>query len=83
MADQFKELLGFLRNGNPTIRQIALQNLAGFSAPNSPHRNIFDADAIKDLKLLCRDKAVSFYIWLFAYLINNESRPSLTMHSPF
>ncbi|OBZ73605.1 Protein HGH1 [Grifola frondosa] len=68
-AEQLKELIPFLRDKNPQVRQIALSNLLGHTAKGSPHRNIFftglrsgglqqaqDSDVIRDLKLLCRDQ---------------------------
>lgn len=58
-----------MRDRNPQVRQIALSNLIGQTAKESPHRNIFfeglkgsglqtlqETDIIHDLKLLCRDQ---------------------------
>ncbi|KAI5121883.1 hypothetical protein M0805_001089 [Coniferiporia weirii] len=69
MDAQLKELLQFLRDKNPQVRQIALSNLLGNTLKGSPHRDIFFAgigrgglsksienDCIRDLKLLCRDQ---------------------------
>lgn len=53
---EFKELVEFLRNDNPTIRQIAIQHLAGFT---TNQKQLFDNDAISQVKLSCRDKPVS------------------------
>ncbi|TIC67010.1 DUF383-domain-containing protein [Wallemia mellicola] len=50
---EFKELVTFLRNENPTIRQIAIQNLAGFS---TTQKQLFDNQSIQEVKLSCRDK---------------------------
>ncbi|KAF7798572.1 hypothetical protein EIP86_009794 [Pleurotus ostreatoroseus] len=54
---------------NPQVRQIALTNLLGHTAKDSPHRDIFlaglqsgglqkaqDNDVLRDLKILCRDQ---------------------------
>ncbi|KAL4066153.1 hypothetical protein V8B97DRAFT_2015284 [Scleroderma yunnanense] len=69
MDDQLKELFPFLRDRNPQVRQVALSNLVGQTAKESPYRNIFfeglkgsglqkpqETDLIRDLKLLCRDQ---------------------------
>nr|GAT51388.1 predicted protein [Mycena chlorophos] len=62
------QLIPFLRDRNPQVRQIALSNLLPQTAKDAPHRNIFMAgqagglqkskenDIIRDLKLLCRDQ---------------------------
>ncbi|KAJ3552983.1 hypothetical protein NM688_g3860 [Phlebia brevispora] len=68
-SDQLRQLIPFLRDRNPQVRQIALTNLLGHTAKDSPHRDIFlsdlqagglkksqDSDVIRDLKLLCRDQ---------------------------
>ncbi|EKM50543.1 uncharacterized protein PHACADRAFT_188105 [Phanerochaete carnosa HHB-10118-sp] len=64
-ADQLRELLPFLRDKNPQVRQIALQNLLGHTPKEAPLRSIFlsdlrgggtqDNDVLRDLKILCRD----------------------------
>ncbi|GBE86618.1 Protein HGH1 homolog [Sparassis crispa] len=67
--DQLKELIPFLHDKNPQVRQIALSNLLGQTPKGSPHRDIFlsglpagglqraqDSDVVRDLKLLCRDQ---------------------------
>jgi hypothetical protein len=65
MEAQLKELLDFLHDRNPNVRQIALSNLLGHTAKESPYRNLFygtglsESTAIRDLKLLCRDQPVS------------------------
>ncbi|KIY74235.1 DUF383-domain-containing protein, partial [Cylindrobasidium torrendii FP15055 ss-10] len=70
MDAQLRELLGFLRDKNPQVRQISLEHLLPHTVKDAPHRNIFltglktsgllpqakDADVIRDLKLLCRDQ---------------------------
>ncbi|KAI6014064.1 hypothetical protein BKA83DRAFT_4353645 [Pisolithus microcarpus] len=69
MEDQLKELFQFLRDQNPQVRHIALSNLVGQTAEESPYRHIFlqgiqrsglkkpqEPDVIRDLKLLCRDQ---------------------------
>ncbi|KAI6044448.1 hypothetical protein EDC04DRAFT_2642640 [Pisolithus marmoratus] len=69
MEDQLKELFQFLRDQNPQVRHIALSNLVGQTAKESPYRHIFlqgiqssglhkpqESDVIRDLKLLCRDQ---------------------------
>ena len=65
METQLRELLQFLHDKNPNVRQIALSNLLGHTAKESPYRKIFfggtstESAPIRDLKLLCRDQAVS------------------------
>ncbi|KAI0698372.1 DUF383-domain-containing protein [Cytidiella melzeri] len=64
-----RELLPFLRDRNPQVRQVALSNLLGHTPKDSPHRNVFlaglrggglqgvqDNEVIRDLKILCRDQ---------------------------
>lgn len=66
------QLIPFLRDKNPQVRQIAIQNLLGHTPKEAPCRSIFldglrggglqgtqDNDVIRDLKLLCRDHLVS------------------------
>ncbi|THH32480.1 hypothetical protein EUX98_g1745 [Antrodiella citrinella] len=68
MAEEVKELIPFLRDKSPAVRQIALENLLGCTPKESPHRHIFfdglrsgglqaatDNDVVRSLKLLCRD----------------------------
>ncbi|KIY45002.1 DUF383-domain-containing protein [Fistulina hepatica ATCC 64428] len=70
MKFQLSELLGFLHDKNPSVRQIALSNLLPHTPTDAPHRGIFFAGLnntglkkttenvpIRDLKLLCRDQA--------------------------
>ncbi|KAG8696292.1 hypothetical protein FRC09_008604 [Ceratobasidium sp. 395] len=69
METQLKELLGFLHDRNPQVRQIALENLLPHTPKEAPLRRIFfdqlasgglgkskEPEAIRDLKLLCRDQ---------------------------
>ncbi|KLO13247.1 DUF383-domain-containing protein [Schizopora paradoxa] len=69
MSEQFAELLQFLHDKNPQVRQIALSNLLGQTSKGSPHRHIFftgiqsggisntsENECMRDLKLLCRDQ---------------------------
>lgn len=67
MDTQLQELLQFLHDRNPQVRQIALENLLGQTPAGSPHRDIFfksgnsknglkDSELCRDLKLLCRDQ---------------------------
>ncbi|KAH7093923.1 DUF383-domain-containing protein [Auriculariales sp. MPI-PUGE-AT-0066] len=58
MEDQLRELLSFLHDKHPNVRQIALQNLLGETVVGAAHRHLLlsDAKAIRDLKLLCRDQ---------------------------
>ncbi|KAI0630607.1 DUF383-domain-containing protein [Trametes polyzona] len=68
-AAQLKELVQFLRDKNPAVRQIALANLLGQTPKGSPHRDIFytglrngglqqiqENELIRDIKILCRDQ---------------------------
>jgi hypothetical protein len=58
------QLVGFLRDRNPAVRQIALETLLGHTPKESPSRSLFllglpkEPDAIRDLKILCRDQLV-------------------------
>ncbi|KZS94384.1 DUF383-domain-containing protein [Sistotremastrum niveocremeum HHB9708] len=68
MDEQLQSLLPFLHDRNPEARQIALENLVGYTPKESKYRHIFlsglgtglsktkDPDVIRDLKLLCRDQ---------------------------
>ncbi|KAI0743814.1 hypothetical protein C8Q80DRAFT_1272453 [Daedaleopsis nitida] len=64
-----QELVQFLRDKNPQVRQIALSNLLAQTPNGSPHRDIFYAglqsgglqakkgnDIVRDIKILCRDQ---------------------------
>ncbi len=61
----------FLRDRNPQVRQIALENLLPQTVKGAPHRDIFFAgfssgglqkpkenELVRDLKVLCRDQLV-------------------------
>ncbi|KAF8621882.1 hypothetical protein AX15_007438 [Amanita polypyramis BW_CC] len=69
MDAQLRELIPFLRDKNPQVRQVALSNLVSQTPKDAPHRNIFfeglhggglqkpkESNLIQDLKLLCRDQ---------------------------
>lgn len=84
---QLKELLPFLRDRNPQVRQIALSNLLGQTPKNAPHRSIFlnglssggvkaskENDIIRDLKLLCRDQLTVSHD-AFRALVNLSDHP--------
>ncbi|OSX64123.1 hypothetical protein POSPLADRAFT_1045243 [Postia placenta MAD-698-R-SB12] len=90
-ADQLKELLPFLHDPNPQVRQIALSNLLGQTPKGSPHREIFftglragglqqaqDNEVIHDLKLLCRDTLVRTLL----DLAQGNDPKSLTLYFP-
>lgn len=58
MPSQLEELVSFLHSDQPAVRQIALDNLVGFST--GTNATVFKFDnyrAIKDLKCLTRDKS--------------------------
>ncbi|KAG1738879.1 uncharacterized protein EDB91DRAFT_1137061 [Suillus paluster] len=88
MEDQLKELIPFLRDKNPQVRQIALSNLLGQTPEGSPHRNIFfrglggglqkpkETDIVRDLKLLCRDQLAVAHD-AFRALVNLSDSPLL------
>ncbi|KAH7885751.1 hypothetical protein F5I97DRAFT_1875120 [Phlebopus sp. FC_14] len=89
METQLKELLPFLRDRNPQVRQIALSNLLGQTAKESPYRSIFfqglqrgglqqpqETDVIRDLKLLCRDQLAVAHD-AFRALVNLTDSPLL------
>lgn len=72
-AKHTPQLIPFLRDKSPAVRQIALDNLLGCTAKESPNRHIFfdglrtgglqgsaDNDVVRSLKLLCRDSLVRF-----------------------
>ena len=87
-------MLPFLRDKNPQVRQIALQNLLGHTPNEAPYRSIFltglrggglqgtqDNDVIRDLKILCRDHLVSDYSPL-NYVTSNRASQA-TAHDAF
>ncbi|KAG2142846.1 uncharacterized protein EDB93DRAFT_595372 [Suillus bovinus] len=89
MEAQLKELIPFLRDKNPQVRQIALSNLLAQTPEGSPHRNIFyhglggaglqkpkETDIIRDLKLLCRDQLAVAHD-AFRALVNLSDSPLL------
>ncbi|EIN09451.1 cytoplasmic protein [Punctularia strigosozonata HHB-11173 SS5] len=96
MDAQLKELLPFLHDRNPQVRQIALSNLLGQSAKDAPYRKIFlegvssgglkkgqDTDVIRDLKLLCRDQLATAHDAFRALVNLSDSAllvPSLSEH---
>jgi len=80
----FWQLIPFLRDKNPQVRQVALSNLLPQTPKGAPHRSLFfeglqtgglqkpkDSNLIRDLKLLCRDQVVSNL-----YLIRMTNRHS-------
>ncbi|CAK5273626.1 unnamed protein product [Mycena citricolor] len=89
MEAQLRELIPFLRDRNPQVRQIALSNLLPQTPKGSPHRNIFfegaqvgglkkqqDNEILRDLKLLCRDQ-LSVSHDAFRALVNLSDSPML------
>ncbi|KAJ6568368.1 hypothetical protein DFH09DRAFT_1080741 [Mycena vulgaris] len=89
MEAQLRELIPFLRDRNPQVRQIALSNLLPQTPKDSPHRNIFfdglksgglkkpkENDIVRDLKLLCRDQ-LSVSHDAFRALVNLSDSPML------
>ncbi|KAJ7777173.1 hypothetical protein B0H16DRAFT_1504558 [Mycena metata] len=89
MEAHLRELIPFLRDRNPQVRQIALSNLLPQTPKDSPHRNIFFAgsqggglqkpkenDIVRDLKLLCRDQ-LSVAHDAFRALVNLSDSPML------
>lgn len=68
MADlaQYQELVPFLRDTNPQVRQLALSNLLGQTVKSAPHRQALffpsaaqnDKGPLWSLKLLCRDQTM-------------------------
>ena len=68
------QLTQFLRDKNPSVRQIALANLLGQTPKGSPHRDLFysglqkgglqvkhENDIVRDIKILCRDQLVGTF----------------------
>ncbi|GLB43293.1 putative protein with domain of unknown function (DUF383) [Lyophyllum shimeji] len=90
MDAQLRELIPFLRDRNPQVRQIALEHLLPQTPPGSPHRSIFfsglqagglqtkpkETDIIRDLKLLCRDQ-LNIAHDAFRALVNLSDSPLL------
>ncbi|KIK07853.1 hypothetical protein K443DRAFT_152820 [Laccaria amethystina LaAM-08-1] len=87
--DELRELIPFLRDRNPQVRQIALSNLLPQTPKGSPHRDIFfeglsagglqkakESDIIRDIKLLCRDQ-LNVAHDAFRALINLSDSPLL------
>ncbi|KAF8623119.1 hypothetical protein AX17_007553 [Amanita inopinata Kibby_2008] len=90
MDAQLRELIPFLRDRNPQVRQVALSNLLPQTPKGSPYRNIFfegsqagglqkpkESNLIRDLKLLCRDQ-VDIAHDAFRALVNLSDSPILT-----
>ncbi|KAH9933384.1 DUF383-domain-containing protein [Fomitopsis serialis] len=86
-AEQLKELIPFLHEQNPQVRQIALANLVGHTPKDAPNRQIFfaglsggglqqqgDNQIIRDLKLLCRDQLATAHD-AFRALVNLSDSP--------
>ncbi|KAJ7493163.1 hypothetical protein B0H11DRAFT_2156243 [Mycena galericulata] len=89
MEAQLQELIPFLRDRNPQVRQLALSNLLPQTPKDSPHRSIFftglkggglqkpkENDIIRDIKLLCRDQ-LSVSHDAFRALVNLSDSPML------
>ncbi|PPQ85280.1 hypothetical protein CVT25_010053 [Psilocybe cyanescens] len=87
MDTQLRELFPFLRDRNPQVRQIALENLLPQTVKGAPHRDIFfsglssgglqkpkESDIIRDLKVLCRDQ-LSVAHDAFRALVNLSDSP--------
>ncbi|KAK7031687.1 hypothetical protein R3P38DRAFT_2925142 [Favolaschia claudopus] len=89
MEAQLRELIPFLRDRNPQVRQLALSNLLPQTVNDAPHRSIFfsgiqsgglkgkkENEIIRDLKLLCRDQ-LSVAHDAFRALVNLSDSPML------
>ncbi|THV00654.1 DUF383-domain-containing protein [Dendrothele bispora CBS 962.96] len=88
MEAQLKELLPFLRDKNPQVRQIVLSNLVAQTPKAAPYREIFfsgsgglknskdENGVIRDLKLLCRDQLAVAHD-AFRALVNLSDSPML------
>ncbi|KAG5650955.1 hypothetical protein H0H81_010411 [Sphagnurus paluster] len=90
MEAQLRELIPFLRDRNPQVRQIALEHLLPHTPPGASHRNIFfqglgggglqakprESDVVRDLKLLCRDQ-LNIAHDAFRALVNLSDSPLL------
>ncbi|ODV95806.1 hypothetical protein PACTADRAFT_84682 [Pachysolen tannophilus NRRL Y-2460] len=72
MPSEIEELVSFLHAEQPAVRQIALDNLVGFSA-SGPQQKIFEYDgyrSIKDLKILARESNKSIVQNAITILVN-------------
>ncbi|KAF0555782.1 eukaryotic protein [Gigaspora margarita] len=61
MEEQLNSLLEFLHDGNPNVRQLALNHLLGYTVKSSQLQNIFKQNnmrPISDLKNICREDPV-------------------------
>ncbi|KAF9785259.1 DUF383-domain-containing protein [Thelephora terrestris] len=87
MESQLSELLGFLHDRNPQVRQIALSNLLGHTPQEASSRSIFfkglqgsglgkqpEPEVVRDLKLLCRDQLAIAHD-AFKALVNLSDSP--------
>jgi hypothetical protein len=84
MAEAHIELLAFLHDTNPAVRQAALAALLGHTPSGATHRNLFldRPEPVRDLKLLCRDHIVRPSLCPTRYLGQfNPYRLLHTMHS--
>lgn len=78
MPTQLEELVSFLHSPQPAVRQIALDNLVGFSS--GPSASIFKYDncrAIQDLKELAKEKSKILVQQSVTILVNLSSDPEL------
>lgn len=78
MPTQLEELVSFLHSPQPAVRQIALDNLVGFSS--GPSASIFKYDncrAIQDLKELAKEKSKIIVQQSVTILVNLSSDPEL------
>lgn len=78
MPTQLEELVSFLHSPQPAVRQIALDNLVGFSS--GPSASIFKYDncrAIQDLKELAKEKSKILVQQSVTVLVNLSSDPEL------
>ncbi|KAF8524169.1 hypothetical protein JB92DRAFT_2881377 [Gautieria morchelliformis] len=90
MDAQLQELLPFLHDRNPQVRQVALESLVGHTPADAAHRGIFlagmgnggglrsegttDTELARDLKLLCRDQLATAHD-AFRALVNLSDTP--------
>ncbi|QLG70609.1 hypothetical protein HG535_0A05500 [Zygotorulaspora mrakii] len=86
MPSQLEELVSFLHSPQPAVRQIALDNLVGFST--GPTASIFKYDncqAIKDLKELTKEKSkilVQQSVTILANLCGDDQLRNLIANDP-